>query len=229
VTSIPIAWRTLQDRLNRVCDGAHRDPAGIRVIAVSKVEPAKSVRDAMAAGLSDFGENRIQESASKIPQVDPRPVWHLIGHLQSNKAGKAVQLFDWVQTVDSPRLARVLGQAAARAETRLNVLIQVNTTAEGQKSGCEPAELESVIEAVREEDHLSLGGLMTIGPLSMQEGPTRAAFKVAAELRERWRSRLPRGCMDVLSMGMSGDWPWAIEEGADWIRVGTAIFGTRNA
>ena len=165
----------------------------------------------------------------KIPQVEPRPVWHLVGHLQSNKVNKAVQLFDWIQSVDSPRLARVLGQAAARAETTLNVLIQVNTTAEGQKSGCEPAELESVIEAVREQDHLNLGGLMTIGPVSMQEGPTRAAFEVAAELRERWRSRLPSGCMDVLSMGMSGDWPWAVEEGADWIRVGTAIFGARNA
>jgi pyridoxal phosphate enzyme (YggS family) len=229
LNSIHNAWQTLQDRLNLVCAGAHREPASIRVIAVSKVQPAQAVMDAVAAGLTDFGENRVQEAASKIPQVEPRPVWHLVGHLQSNKAKRAVQLFDWVQSVDSPRMARVLGQAAAQAESRLNVLVQVNTTAEGQKSGCEPADLESVIEAVREQDHLNLGGLMTIGPLSMQEAPTRAAFKVAAELRERWRSRLPAGCMDVLSMGMSGDWPWAIEEGADWIRVGTAIFGPRNA
>lgn len=213
----------------RVCEVAGRNPADIRVIAVSKVQPVAAVRDAVAAGIADFGENRIQEAAEKIPQVVPRPVWHLIGHLQSNKANKAVRLFDWVQSVDTPRLARVLGQAAARAGVEVQVLIQVNTTAEGQKSGCEPADLEPVIEAVTGQEHLKLGGLMTIGPLSMQEGPTRTAFKVAAELRERWRPILPPGAMAVLSMGMSGDWPWAIQEGADWIRVGTAIFGPRNA
>jgi pyridoxal phosphate enzyme (YggS family) len=229
VISIPTAWRTLQDRLDQVCQRAGRKPADIRVIAVSKVQPAEAVRDAVAAGLTDFGENRVQEAGTKIPQVAPGPVWHLIGHLQSNKAGKAVGLFDWIQSVDSTRLARVVGQAAARAETQVNVLIQVNTTAEGQKSGCEPSELESVIEAVVAQEHLKLGGLMTIGPLSMQEGPTRTAFQVAALLREHWRPQFPGGGMDVLSMGMSGDWPWAIEEGADWIRVGTAIFGPRIA
>jgi len=219
----------LREQVARTCAAAGREPSTVRIVAVSKVQPLEKIRDAIAAGVCDFGENRIQEAEHKIPVIAPRPVWHLVGHLQTNKAGKAAKLFDWVQSVDSVRIAEALGRGAESAQRDIGVLVQVNTTAEGQKSGCEPRELETIIEAVLGQEHLKLAGLMTIGPLSMAEVPTRTAFQQAAELRDSWRARLPAGTMDVLSMGMSGDWRWALEQGADWIRIGTAIFGARNA
>jgi len=182
----------------------------------------------MAAGLTDFGENRVQEAEGKITAVSPRPVWHLVGHLQTNKAGKAARMFDCVQSVDSVRAAQALGRGAEACEREIAVLVQVNTTEEAQKSGCEPDKLEAVLAAVNDQPRLRLAGLMTIGPLSMAEAETRRAFALAAKLRDRWRVQLSDGAMAVLSMGMSGDWPWALEYGADWIRIGTAIFGARE-
>ena len=182
----------------------------------------------MAAGLTDFGENRVQEASSKIATVSPRPVWHLVGHLQTNKAGAAARLFDWVQSVDSARVATALGRAAREADKEMGVLVQVNTTSEPRKSGCLPEELDSVLEAVVAEPALRLSGLMTMGPVTMDEVPTRKAFEWCARLREEWGAKLPPGSMAVLSMGMSGDWMWAVESGADWIRVGSAIFGERT-
>jgi pyridoxal phosphate enzyme (YggS family) len=201
----------------------------MKIVAVSKLQSVDQVLAARASGIVDFGENRVQEAEVKIPQIEPRPVWHLVGHLQTNKANKAARLFDWIQSVDSIRVAEALGHGAAVAERRLGVLIQVNTSGERQKSGCAPDELEAVIEAVMNQPRLTLTGLMTIGPMSQEESATRKAFARAAELRATWRSQLSPGCMDVLSMGMSGDWPWALEHEADWIRVGTAIFGSRPA
>ena len=229
MTTIAESWGDLREQVARACASAGRDLATIRIVAVSKVQPIEKIQDAIAAGVTDFGENRIQEADGKIAQVEPRPTWHLVGHLQTNKANKAARLVEWVQSVDSVRVAEALGRAAELVGRDIGVLVQVNATAEGQKSGCEPDVLGAVIEAVMKQRRLKLAGLMTIGPLSMAEMPTRTAFELAAELRERWRSELPPRTMDVLSMGMSGDWPWALECGADWIRIGTAIFGPRNA
>lgn len=217
----------LRAEVDRVCQTCHRDPAQIRIIAVSKTQEVEAVRAALEDGFKDFGENRVQEAEVKIAQIQPRPVWHLVGHLQTNKAARAVSLFDWVQSVDSVRLAVALGSGAIQADKKIGVLVQVNTTAEGQKSGCEPGQLGAVVESVLAQPGLRLAGLMTMGPLSMTEVDTRKAFQIASDLRETWRGKLPTGTMDVLSMGMSGDWPWAILHGADWIRLGTAIFGAR--
>jgi pyridoxal phosphate enzyme (YggS family) len=219
---------TIRAEVNRVCLACGRDPAGVRIIAVSKTQTAEAVRGAVDAGFTDFGENRVQEAEGKIVQVQPRPVWHLVGHLQTNKARKAALLFDWVQSVDSQRVAESLGSGAREADKKIGVLVQVNTTSEGQKSGCEPDRLAPVLEAVLAQPGLLLAGLMTIGPLSMAEVPTRVAFQLASDLRETWRGQLPPGSMDVLSMGMSGDWPWALAHGADWLRLGKAIFGARE-
>lgn len=217
----------LREELATACSRCGRNPQTLRIVAVSKTQSVQAIAEAHRSGLTDFGENRVQEAEAKIREVEPRPVWHLVGHLQTNKAHRAAQLFDWVQSIDSVRVAEALGRAAQEAEKTLGVLVQVNTTAEGQKSGCEPGDLERVLAAVLAQKPLRLAGLMTIGPLSMEEVPTRRAFELASELRESWRRQLPPGTMDVLSMGMSGDWPWALECGADWLRLGTAIFGAR--
>lgn len=221
--------RRIHDELAQVCSRCGRDPKSLRIVAVSKTQSVWAIGEAHLAGLADFGENRVQEAEAKILQIQPRPIWHLVGHLQTNKAHRAALLFDWVQSVDSVRVAEALGRAALEADKTLGVLVQVNTTAEGQKSGCDPGELEAVIGAVLAQSSLHLAGIMTIGPVSMEETATRRAFELARQLRETWRRQLAMGTMDVLSMGMSGDWPWAVEHGADWLRLGTAIFGTRTA
>jgi pyridoxal phosphate enzyme (YggS family) len=222
-------YAALLQKLQEATVSCGRDPSRIRVIAVSKTRSLGDVAAAMAAGLTDFGENRVQEARIKVEGVQPRPVWHLVGHLQTNKSHEAARLFDWVQSVDSVKVAAALGKAAREADKRIGVLVQVNTTGEEQKAGCLPAAVATVLEAVLDEPTLRLSGLMTIGPLSMEERATRRAFELCARLRDEWRSQLPPGAMAVVSMGMSGDWRWAVECGADWIRVGTAIFGERAA
>ena len=179
-----------QDELAQVCKRLGRKPSGVKLVAVSKKQSAAAVEAAMAAGIGDFGENRVQEAESKVQSIASRPVWHMVGHLQTNKAARAAELFDWVQSVDSVRLAHSLGRGAERCGRKLNVLVQVNTTSEAQKSGCEPGDLAAVLEAVSAEQNLSLSGLMTIGPLSQTEAGTRKAFELAAKLRETWRGRL---------------------------------------
>jgi len=218
----------VRGRIARAAARAGRRPEEVRLIAVSKTHSVDDVRAAASAGQLDFGENRVQEAQAKIAEIVPRPVWHLVGHLQTNKAHRAAQLFDWVHSVDSSRVAAALGQGALEADRNVGVLVQVNTTAEEQKSGCDPERVGEVLEAVMAQPALRLCGLMTMGPLSMDERDTRVAFQRAAGVREHWRSQLPPGRMEVLSMGMSGDWPWAVECGADWLRVGTAIFGERG-
>jgi hypothetical protein len=227
--SIGDSYLALLRELEEVAIASGRDPSKVRVIAVSKTHSVQEVEAAMEAGLAEFGENRVQEARLKINQVRPRPIWHLVGHLQTNKAREAALLFDWVQSVDSTRVAAALGRSAREADRELGVLVQVNTTSEGQKSGCEPALLGEILEAVASEPALRLSGLMTLGPASQDERDTRRAFELCARLRDEWRSQLPEGAMAVLSMGMSGDWRWAVACGADWIRVGTAIFGERSA
>lgn len=227
-SGIKARWEVLQGDVARHCVQLGREPVSCKIIAVSKTRSVEDVSLAVASGITDFGENRVQEAEAKIRQVDPPPVWHLVGHLQTNKAARAARLFDWVQSVDSVRLASALGRGAEEANRDIRVLVQVNSTGEPQKAGCSPADLEAVIEAVRHQGRLVLQGLMTIGPMSQAEAETKRAFDVAAELRSLWRQKLQGNHMDVLSMGMSGDWRWALECGADWLRIGTAIFGSRT-
>src|SRR5512140_111525 len=174
ISSIPDRMRAVQARIERACARAAREPASVRLVAVSKTQAVTLIQAAVAAGLTDFGENRVQEAAAKIPAVansalqpqPPRPLtWHLIGHLQSNKAAKAVELFDLIHSIDSEDLAREVARRAGQRHKRQRVLIQVNCSGEMSKSGCAPDELAALARTATGLPELELTGLMTIGPL----------------------------------------------------------------
>ncbi len=201
-------------------------------MGVSKTFPVASIREAYAAGLRVFGENRVQEFAGKAPAVRDLPdaSWHLIGHLQTNKAGRAVELFDAVDTVDSVRMAEKLNAVAQSAGKTLDVLIEVNVGGEAAKSGVAPDsdELEQILLGASRWDSLKIQGLMTVPPYSEDLEGSRPYFRQLREMRDRLAARaLPGVGMGILSMGMSHDFEVAIEEGATCVRVGTAIFGER--
>ena len=210
---------TVRERIERACARSGRDISSITLIAVTKVFPAAAIRDAYAAGLRDFGENYVQEFETKAPEVQDLAGarFHLIGHLQSNKAKKASELFSVIQTVDSPKLARRLDEVG-RA---LDIMLEVKLSGEDAKSGADPAELPVLIETVRATRNLHLVGLMTMPPWSDEPEPSRPHFRRLRELASHFG--LPQ-----LSMGMSHDFEVAIEEGATHIRVGTALFGKRK-
>ena len=211
-------------------------------MAVSKTYPASTILEAAALGLHLFGENRVQEFASKAPEIAPLranrinaaadvPILvHLIGHLQSNKAVRAVELFDAIDSVDSLRLAERLNEAAAKLTKRLPILIEVKLSPEETKAGLDPESPEAteLLDRLPSLDHLHPQGLMTIAPWGVAEDVTRACFRTLRTLRDKWSQTHSRLSLEVLSMGMSGDFRLAIEEGATRIRVGTALFGKRQ-
>ena len=214
----------VRERITSACDRVHRDPAGVLLLAVTKVFPASVIHDAYALGLRDFGENYVQEFEGKAASVAglTGARFHLIGHLQSNKSRRAAELFDAVQTLDSPRLAARLNDAARVAGPGkvLDVMLEVKLSPEQSKSGALPGELSELIAAVRECAHLHLLGLMTMPPWSDDAAVSRPYFRELRLLAER--HDLPG-----LSMGMSHDLEAAIEEGSTCVRVGTALFGKR--
>ena len=209
----------VQSRMARAAEQAKRDPASITLIAVTKVFPASAIQDAYALGLRHFGENYVQEFEGKFPAVcdliDAR--FHLIGHLQSNKAKRAAEIFETIQTVDSAKLAERLDSFA----TPLEVMLEVKLAAEQAKSGASPEQLPELIDAVRGCANLRLLGLMTMPPWSDNAEESRPYFRRLRELAEL--HELPD-----LSMGMSHDLEVAIAEGATYVRVGTALFGKRK-
>jgi len=207
-------------------------------MAVSKTYPAATIVEAAALGLTLFGENRVQEFAGKAIELEPLRVpaagaspirVHLIGHLQSNKAQRAVELFDGIDSLDSLRLAERLNEAAGKRGKRLPVLVEVKLSTEESKAGLQPDSTDAggLLERLADLENLQMRGLMTIAPWGVSEAETRACFRSLREWRDRWAAAYPRLSFDVLSMGMSGDFQLAIEEGATQIRVGTALFGTR--
>lgn len=200
----------------------------VTLVGVSKTHPAEAVRTAFSAGLTDFGENRIQEALPKIEEAAIPAVWHLVGHLQSNKAKKAALAFDWIHSIDSPETARLVARAAAEAGRSVRILLEVNTSGEESKHGVAPEKALSLAEELLplEGQGLTIAGLMTIGPLGGNELANRKAFALLRRLRDRIQALLP-GCQE-LSMGMSGDFPSAILEGSTMVRVGSAIFGART-
>jgi len=204
---------------------AGRDPEQVKLIAVSKVFPAEAIRAAYEAGLRDFGENYVQEFEHKSMELGNLigATFHLIGHLQTNKARRAVQLFDVIQTVDSERLAQRLEQAAATLKPggKLEVMIEVKLSGEPSKSGAPPEELDRLVEVLRTCPHLKLTGLMTMPPFSDDPEAARPYFRRLRALAEAYK--LPH-----LSMGMSQDFEVAVEEGATHVRIGTALFGARR-
>ena len=210
--------------IDRAAGRSGRPASAVRLIGATKTVPAAVVNAALSAGLVEFGENRVQEAAQKIPLVGgtPRPLWHLIGPLQTNKVTKAVALFDCVQSVDSLRLAEKLDRARGEA-ARLTVLVEVNVSGEASKHGVSPADAPGLVEAIRERcPHLVLAGLMTVGPLVERPDEARPAYRELARLARQFG-------LGELSMGMSGDFEVAVEEGATMVRVGSALFGARPA
>lgn len=212
---------------------AGRQPEDIELIAVSKTFSPALIREAYAAGVRRFGENRIQEFAAKIEALrDLREVeWHMIGHVQANKAAKAAELFGFVDSVDTLRVARRLNTAAAQAGKNLTALLEINIGGEPAKSGVDPesTELEDILQAAAELNNLHIRGLMTVPPFATDPEEARPYFRRLRDLQKQIAARhLPGVEMDMLSMGMSHDFQIAIEEGATCVRVGTAIFGGRG-
>jgi pyridoxal phosphate enzyme (YggS family) len=197
-----------------------------RLLAVSKTQPAEAVRGLADAGQRAFGENYVQEGVAKIQALaDPSLEWHLIGHLQSNKCREVARHFDWLQSLDRLRLVAPLDRERT-GRPPLQVLIQVNPDGEAGKSGCDPAEVEALAEAIAAAPNLRLRGLMAIPEPHPDEAVRRATFRRLRGWFEALQARHPE--VDTLSMGMSGDYALAIEEGATMVRIGTALFGARH-
>jgi pyridoxal phosphate enzyme (YggS family) len=219
---------SIRDRIERAAARASRRADQITLVAVSKGVPPLQIREAYAEGVRHFGENRVQEWESKIHDVcDLEAMWHFVGHLQRNKADKAVNLFHCVDSLDGLPLAERLNRAAGDGR-RLPVLLEVRLDPGGSKSGCDPAELPRLGEGIMLLQHLELRGLMTIPPLTAGADEARPFFRRLRELRDELERRLSVS-LPELSMGMSADFEQAIEEGATQIRLGTAIFGARTA
>ena len=210
----------VHERVSRACERAGRKPDDVLLIAVSKTVETERIRLAVTAGVQALGENRVQEAKDKVATLG-RPVpWHLIGSLQTNKARDAVELFDWIHSVDREELARELDRRAHQRERRVKVLVQVNVGEERQKGGVHPAELKGLLEAMTAFSNLDVRGLMCIPPAAETAEASRPWFKRLRDLRDA-------AALEHCSMGMSGDFEVAIEEGATMVRVGTAIFGPR--
>jgi pyridoxal phosphate enzyme (YggS family) len=222
----------LEDTIAAACRAANRPREEIELVAVSKNHPTAAIVEAAGLGLRIFGENRVQEFAAKSVDLAEAGVRngiraHLIGHLQSNKAAKAAEIFDAVDSVDSLKLAERLDEAAGRLQKRLPILLEIKLSPEESKAGLEPdsRQLNELLEKLPSLTNLDAQGLMTIAPLDVSEDQTRACFRALRVLRDRLAH--PKLNLPVLSMGMSGDFPLAIQEGATRIRVGTALFGAR--
>jgi PLP dependent protein len=236
IAGIESNWAEIRGRVDRAASRSGRAAEDVTIVAVSKTFPAEAIRAAYSLGLRDFGENRVQEFEGKYPMLDELDAsWHLIGHLQSNKVRRAVQLFSAVDSVDSLSLAEKLNvicaELAADHPGRLSVLIEVRLAPEDSKNGVLPEDLPALVEAAIDLSHLEIRGLMAIPPFFEDAGRVRPYFKKLRELRDDLRARfVPKDSplLRELSMGMSHDFEIAIEEGATQIRVGTALFGSRT-
>jgi PLP dependent protein len=224
---------SVRERIERAARRAGRASSEIALMGVTKTHPPEIIREAYSAGLRLFGENRVQEFAGKAPQLADlaKAEWHMIGHLQTNKAAKAAELFVAVDSVDSVKVAEKLDAAARKMEKKLPVLIEINLGGEAAKSGVATGsrELDDLLQAAPRFEALGFRGLMTVPPFTDDPKGARPFFRRLWELRDAIAARkLPAVQMDVLSMGMSHDFEVAIEEGSTCVRVGTAIFGERK-
>ncbi|MFP5228364.1 MAG: YggS family pyridoxal phosphate-dependent enzyme [Acidobacteriota bacterium] len=225
--------KAVEERVAAACRRAGRVREEVRLMGVSKMHPAEALMEAMQAGLTLFGENRVQEFEGKRVQLAEGGVSgfeaHLIGHLQSNKSTRAAEIFDGIDSVDSLRLAERLNDAAGKLGKRLPILVELKLSEEPTKAGVAPDDpgLRALLERLPELPHLAMRGLMTIAPLDENPETARACFRRLGALREELAGEHPRLDFRELSMGMSGDFEIAIEEGSTLVRIGTALFGER--
>jgi len=214
-------------KITAACARSGRDPSAVEIIAVTKTHGTDVVQEAWNAGLSVVGENKVQEAAWKKPASVTGPMWHLIGHLQSNKVRHALELFDFIHSVDSAKLADRINLVADGMGAQPHVLLEVNVSGEKSKSGMKPEEIEPTIRHIMEEcPRVTVEGLMTMAPFSENPEDARPYFRKLRELRDAIEKSLGIG-LPRLSMGMSGDYEVAVEEGATWVRLGTVLFGER--
>jgi len=227
VSEIASRLRQVLNSISSHASSCGRNPEDIRLLAVSKTFAPEAVEEAAAAGQLLFGENRVQEALQKIPLVQAKNLrWHLIGHLQSNKVRKAVELFDVIQTLDSPKIVEKVGQVAEEFQKDLPVYLEVNLAGESQKSGVVPEKLEELVELADRFPRLQLVGLMAIPPFLEDPEDARPYFRALRTLQEGLNRHRDKPLKEM-SMGMSHDHLVAIEEGATLVRLGTAIFGSR--
>jgi hypothetical protein len=213
--------REVNRRIAQACERSHRSPGEITLVAITKGVEVQAIRAAFDSEIRDFGENRVQEAEAKIVQLadlKPNVTWHMVGHLQSNKAKSAVELFDIIHSVDSVRLAEILNR---RAQKTLPVLLEVNVSGEATKGGFSIVETEAAVKAIKQLHNLKMLGLMTVAPFVADPEEVRTVFRKLRELRDSLG-------LEHLSMGMTDDFEVAVEEGATMLRIGRAIFGERR-
>jgi pyridoxal phosphate enzyme (YggS family) len=228
---LPRRLREVRERIARACERGRRDEAGVELVAVTKTHSAEVVRRAAEAGLSVFGENRVQEGVAKIEALRsdfPALSWRLIGRLQSNKAKTAVRYFEEIQSVDRSSLLEILSREAGASGRRLPICVEVNVGGEASKGGTDPDGARALVESALASPSIELRGLMTVPPFSEDPEASRSFFRALRSLRDRLRDETGAP-IPGLSMGMSHDFEVAIEEGATAVRVGTALFGPREA
>lgn len=219
----------VKDRINKAALKCSRDPESIHLVAVSKTIPANRVREAIKAGVTILGENYVQEARNKFNVLGTYPVsWHFIGHLQSNKAKYAVRLFDLIHSVDTLKLAVELNKQAKKVNKIQDVLIQINISKEQSKSGSDIENAANLIKDIVLFENLSVKGLMAMPPFFNNPEKARPYFLALRNLRDQIQKAFPGVVLNELSMGMTGDFEVAIEEGATFVRIGTAIFGERR-
>jgi pyridoxal phosphate enzyme (YggS family) len=217
---------TIRQRIRAACERAGRNPDSVTLLAVSKTHPPETIKAAADCGQIFFGENKVQEARAKIPLCPGKLRWHFIGHLQSNKCRDAVELFEMIQSVDSLSLAQEINKRAEQAARRMPVLIEVNVAGEASKFGCKPEQLLAELKQLNALPRIEIHGLMTVPPWSPEAEDSRPHFRRLRELKAKCEQVLGAP-LPHLSMGMSGDFEIAIEEGATMVRVGTALFGPR--
>lgn len=221
--------KEIEENIRQVCIKAGRDEDAAKLIAVSKTHPASAVKEAYDCGIRDFGENKVQEIMDKYDVLPSDIRWHLIGHLQRNKVKYIIDKVYMIHSVDSVRLANQIQTEAEKADVHMNILIQVNIAEEETKFGLDTKELTQVVEEISKLDRVHIKGLMTIGPMTDNREEIRKIFKKLKQLSVDIQSKnIDNVSMSVLSMGMSGDYDIAIEEGSTYVRVGTSIFGQRD-
>jgi pyridoxal phosphate enzyme (YggS family) len=219
----------VKDRINKAASRCSRNPESIHLVAVSKTIPAERVREAIEAGVATLGESYVQEARNKFNVLGIYPVsWHFIGHLQSNKAKYAVRLFDLIHSVDTLKLARELNKQAKKVNKIQDVLIQINISKEPSKSGSDIENAANLIKDIVLFENLSVKGFMAMPPFFNNPEKARPYFLALRNLRDQIQKAFPGVVLNELSMGMTGDFEVAIEEGATFVRIGTAIFGERT-
>ena len=219
--------QSVQERMRGACERAGRRADSVALVAIAKTHPAETVQAAAACGLLLFGENKVQEAKAKIPLCPGRLRWHLVGHLQTNKVRDAVELFEMIQSVDSLRLAEEINKRAEQAGKRMPVLLEVNLAGEASKFGYAPQRLLAELKDLNALPRLEIHGLMTVPPWSPVAENVRPYFRRLRELKQQCEETLGAP-LPHLSMGMTGDFEVAIEEGATMVRLGTALFGERS-